>query len=89
MELKEGYIFEPVSQKQRKSAEEEFVKQEFIKTLVNEYKSPLSDLGTEFPIKIGSITKKIDIAIFKNEEDHLQENNILIVECKAPKIFNS
>ena len=52
-ELKEGYIFDPVAQKQRKATDEEFVRQEMIKTLVTEYSYSLVNMETEFPIKIG------------------------------------
>jgi len=84
--LKEGYIYDPVAQKQRKATDEEFVRQEIIKTLVNEYGYALTAMGTEFPVKIGSKTKKVDIAIFEDNSEHKQEFVQTIIECKNPKI---
>lgn len=86
MQLKEGYLYDPVAQKQRKASDEEYVRQEMVKTLVNEYTYPLTSMATEFPIKIGSATKKIDIAIFRDAVKHEQENISIIVECKKPKV---
>lgn len=84
--LKDGYIFDPVEGKQRKATDEEYVRQEMIKTLVTEYGYPLSSMKTEFPIKIGSKTKKVDVAIFPDNSEKKQETIILIIECKKPEI---
>lgn len=86
VELKEGYIYDPVAQKPRKATDEEYVRQEMIKTLVSEYGYPLISMDTEFPIKIGSESVRIDIAIFPDDKDHKQENTSLIIECKKPQI---
>jgi type I restriction enzyme M protein len=86
IELKEGYLYDPVAQKQRKATDEEFVRQEMIRTLVNEYGYPLTSMETEFPVKLGSATKKVDIAIFPDESAHKQEIVTLIIECKKPKV---
>jgi len=86
VELKEGYLYDPVAQKPRKATDEEFVRQEMIKTLVNEYGYPLTSMKTEFPIKVGSSTKKVDIAIFPDEADHKQETVVCITECKKPQV---
>ncbi len=85
IDLKEGYLYDPVAQKQRKATDEEFVRQEMVKTLVSEYRYPLTSMATEFPVKLGSATKKIDIAIFPDDTEHNQETVIRIVECKKPK----
>lgn len=84
--IKEGYLYDPVAKKQRKATDEEYVRQEMIKVLVQEYNYSLEDMETEFSIKVGSSTKRIDIAIFDENIEHLQENVKLIVETKAPKI---
>jgi type I restriction enzyme M protein len=84
--LKEGYLYDPVAQKQRKATDEEYVRQEMIKTLVNEYGYPLLSMATEFSIKLGSATKKVDIAIFPDDAENKQETLIHIVECKKPKV---
>ncbi len=86
VDLKEGYLYDPVAQKARKATDEEYVRQEMIKTLVSEYGYSLTAMETEFRIKIGSTSKKVDIAIFPDDEEHMQENVSLIVECKKPSI---
>lgn len=85
MELKEGYLYDPVAQKQRKATDEEYVRQEMIKTLVHEYGYPLTSMETEFRVKIGSASKRVDIAIFSDDAEYLQETVSIIVECKKPK----
>lgn len=86
IELKEGCLYDPVAQKQRKATDEEFVRQEMIKALVNEYGYPLPSMATEFPVKLGSATKKLDIAVFQDDAEHKQETVTLIIECKKPKV---
>jgi type I restriction enzyme M protein len=86
IELKEGYLYDPVAQRQRKATDEEFVRQEMIKTLVAEYGYPLTSMSTEFPVKLGSASKKVDIALFPDTADHKQETVTLIIECKKPKV---
>jgi hypothetical protein len=73
IELKEGYLYDPVAQQQRKATDEEFVRQEMIKTLVSEYGYSLTSMATEFPVKLGSATKKVDIAVFPDDAQHKQE----------------
>lgn len=84
--IKEGYLYDPVVKKQRKATDEEYVRQEMIKVLVAEYNYTIDNMETEFSIKVGSASKRIDIAIFNDGESHEQANVALIVETKAPKI---
>ena len=84
--IKEGYLYDPVAKKQRKATDEEYVRQEMIKVLVAEYNYTIDNMETEFSIKVGSASKRIDIAIFNDGESHEQANVALIVETKAPKI---
>ncbi len=84
--LKSGYIYDPVAQKQRKATDEEYVRQEMIKTLVNEYGYHLKNIATEFSIKIGSAPKRVDISIFPDNSEHNQESIYMIIECKKPKV---
>jgi len=86
IELKEGHIFDPVARKLRKGTDEEYVRQEMIKTLVSEYGYPLSSMATEFKIKIGSAPKKVDIAVFPDDSEQRQEHVLRIIECKRPQI---
>src|ERR1041385_7765529 len=62
---------------------EEHVRQRVARSLVEEYGYDKNDLHLEFPIKIGSGSrKKIDIAIFRPGTKHEQENVFIIVEAK-------
>lgn len=85
-ELKEGYLYDPVAKKQRKATDEEYVRQEIIKTLVSEYGYGLPSMETEFPIKDYSKSAKVDIVIFPDRADHKQETISIIIECKKPKV---
>ena len=84
--IKEGYLYDPVAKKQRKATDEEYVRQEMLKALVSEYDYIFPDMETEFVVKVGSEPKRVDIAIFKHGEKHLQENVVLIIECKAAQV---
>ena len=56
-----------ITNKLRKDTPEEFVRQEYINTLLNIYNYPKENIQLEFPIKIGSATKYADIAIFNSK----------------------
>ena len=55
------------------------------KALVRQYRYEPLDCEPEFPIKVGSSRKRVDIAVFKHGSDHKPENAYIIVECKKPK----
>ncbi|MDT0675938.1 type I restriction enzyme HsdR N-terminal domain-containing protein [Autumnicola musiva] len=60
---------------------EEWVRQNCVRFLTEEKLYPESFINVEKQLKIGDITKRYDIVIFKKDGSiHL------IVECKAPKI---
>ena len=84
--IKEGYIYDPVAKKLRKATDEEYVRQEIVIGLSSEYRYSFDDMETEFQINVGRAKKRVDIAIFPEGKEHLQENIILIVECKSAKI---
>jgi len=65
----------------RKATPEEFVRQEFCRVLLNVYKYPLSHISLEFPIQMGSKTKRGDIVIF-NSSEKTQNNIYIVVETK-------
>mgnify|MGYP001855392948 CR=1 FL=1 len=84
--IKEGYIYDPVAKKLRKATDEEYVRQEIVIGLSSEYGYSFDDMETEFQINVGRAKKRVDIAIFSEGKEHLQENILLIVECKSAKI---
>jgi len=69
----------------RKDTPQERIRQEVVRSLVKEYKYDKKDIAIEFPIKMGSTTKKADIVIFAGEK-HTQENIYIIVEIKPEGI---
>lgn len=71
----------------RKDTPEEYVRQNIEKRLVNEHQYPKGLIKIEFPIKVGSANKRVDIAIFPIDcIEFTQENIILIIECKKENI---
>lgn len=84
--IKDGFLYDPVAKKLRKATDEEYVRQEMLLGLQSEYHYSFEDMETEFPIHVGRSKKRIDIAIFPEGAEHLQENVSLIVECKPAKI---
>jgi type I restriction enzyme M protein len=70
----------------RNNTPEEKVRQEMARSLVEEYGYDKKDIELEFPIKMGSSRKRIDIAIFPPDEAHEQKNIYIIVEAKKEDI---
>ena len=68
--------------KLRNKSAEEYVRQNVERSLVQEYQYPREDIAVEFPVKLGSSRKRVDLAIFEENKKHNQDNIILLVECK-------
>ena len=45
-----------------------------------------NDIAVEFPIHIGSMRKRVDLAIFPPESEHAQQNISIVVECKRERV---
>ncbi|MCA0028279.1 MULTISPECIES: N-6 DNA methylase [unclassified Mesorhizobium] len=82
----DGKICDFIDGRLRADTPEEYVRQNIERRLVLELGFQPSNIRIEFPIKVGSATKKIDIAIFKPGDPHVQENVWIIVECKRDNI---
>ncbi|WP_295722172.1 type I restriction enzyme HsdR N-terminal domain-containing protein [uncultured Methanobrevibacter sp.] len=78
-----------ITGKLRKNTPEERVRQDFARLLVEIYGYSIKDMDAEFTIKMGREKKKADIVIFKENEEHLQENIIIIVEVKKEDVSPS
>jgi len=80
---KEGkiYIFDDIRKKNIFLTPEEWVRQHFVKFLINEQGYSKSLIAIEKEIKVNNLKKRFDILVFNNKGEHE-----LIVECKAPKI---
>lgn len=81
-----GKIVDYIDGSFREDTSEEYVRQQIEKSLVKEYLYPKNLLSVEHSIKLGSIRKRVDIAIFQEDELKNQEDIKLLVECKQEKI---
>ena len=77
----EGKIKCLITGKMRKETPEEYVRQEYCRILLDVYKYPKTHIEVEFPIKVGSTDKRVDIIIF-NDTMKSQDNVLLLIETK-------
>src|SRR5262245_27393805 len=70
----------------RKETPEEHVRQRVARSLVEEYKYNHADIEIEFPIKVGSKTQRVDIAIFPPGVQHTQQTIAIIAETKRDNV---
>ncbi|HUW95132.1 MAG TPA: N-6 DNA methylase [Anaerolineae bacterium] len=70
----------------RKLTPEEYVRQNLERSLVGEYKYDKKDIEVEFPIKMGTRRKRVDLAVFPTGKAHEQQSISVIVETKAEKV---
>ena len=78
------YIFDEIRKKYLLLTPEEWVRQNFIKYLINEMNYPRQLISIEMEFKIKKIVKRCDIVVFNKSG---RPN--LIVECKSPSIIIS
>lgn len=83
--IPDGKICDYITGKFRKDTPEEYVRQNLEKRLVNELKYPLSRLGVEVSIKLGSRKARADVVIYLPDRPSNQENIYSILECKKEK----
>ena len=74
-------IFDSVRRKFVALTPEEWVRQNFIRYLIEEKKIPVSRIAVEMEISLNRMSKRCDVVIFDK-----QPKPLLIVECKAPSI---
>lgn len=84
--LPDGKICDFIDQKIRKDTPEEYVRQNIERRLVLELGYAPEQIEVEYPIKQGSKTVRVDLAIFKEGVQHEQENIWIIIECKRDTI---
>ena len=75
-----------VTGKLRPDRPEENVRQRVARSLMDDYGYGPEDIAIEFPIKLGSSRKRVDIAIFEQGSDRTQEQIKIIIECKEEKV---
>ena len=61
---------------------EEYVRQNLERALVRQYRYDPADCEPEFPIRIGSSRRRVDVAVFRPGQPHTQENVYIVVETK-------
>ncbi|MGV0160319.1 N-6 DNA methylase [Mycobacterium colombiense] len=69
-----------------KDTPEEYVRQNIEKALVRQYKYVASDCEPEFPIKVGSSRKRVDIVVFEAGKAHEQAHTYVLIETKKAEI---
>lgn len=79
----EGMVVDFLTGRFFRDTPEEYVRQNIEKALVRQYRYDPLDAAPEFPIKIGSARKRVDIVIFKPGVEHQQQNVWLLVETKS------
>ena len=74
------FIFDDIRKKYLRLTPEEWVRQNFVKYLIDEKKYPASLIVIEKGLKLNELTKRADVLIYKDSSP------ILLVECKAPNV---
>lgn len=74
-----GYTLDYVSGKQIKESKKELVRQRVVRALIHEYGFSPDNMVLDYPV---AGRKKIDIAIFHNEQEHSQDNLSRAVICR-------
>jgi type I restriction enzyme M protein len=77
-----GKVVDFVTGKLLNDTPEEYVRQNVAMSLVLEYGYDRQQLELEYRIKVGSGTKRVDLAIFPEGVPHVQENITVLVETK-------
>jgi type I restriction enzyme M protein len=78
----EGKVADFLTGKHVPDTPEEYVRQNLEKALVRQYKYPPADCDPEFPIKVGSSRKRVDVVVFEPGAPHTQEHALVLVETK-------
>jgi type I restriction enzyme M protein len=84
--LPDGKLCDFIDQKIRNDTPEEYVRQNIERRLVYELDYLPEQIEVEYPIKQGSKTVRIDLAIFREGDIHKQENVWIAIECKRDSI---
>ncbi len=82
----QGKLIDVVDGTLRDDTPEEYVRQEISKSLLREYSYLKEDIAVEHRIKVGSASKRVDLAIFPEGAQHNQESIWGLVECKASTV---
>lgn len=82
--LNSGYLLDYISDKPIKETSKEIVRQKIARALIHEYGISPEDMGLDFAI---GGRKKVDLAIFHHDKEHIPENLSRVVLCRQePKV---
>ncbi|MDR4484750.1 MAG: N-6 DNA methylase [Nitrospirales bacterium] len=84
--LPDGKICDFIDQKVRNDTPEEYVRQNIERRLILELGFRLEQVAVEFPIAMGSSSKRVDLVVFRDGDRHVQENAWIIIECKRDTV---
>ncbi len=79
--LQKNFIFDEIRKKYVKLTPEEWVRQNFIRFLVEEKHYPASLIAIEKKADVNSLLQRSDIVLYNNKA-----KPVMIVECKAAKV---
>ncbi|HPA86717.1 MAG TPA: type I restriction enzyme HsdR N-terminal domain-containing protein [Bacteroidales bacterium] len=74
-------IFDTLRRKWVRLTPEEWVRQNFVRYLVNEGGYPPGLIGIEINFQLGKMKKRVDILVHDR-----RGNPVMIIECKAPEV---
>ncbi|WP_328604476.1 N-6 DNA methylase [Amycolatopsis sp. NBC_00345] len=80
--IPEGKVADFLTGRHVRDTPEEYVRQNLEKALVRQYKYDARDCEPEFPIRVGSSRKRVDVVVFQPGAAHAQENAYVLVETK-------
>jgi type I restriction enzyme M protein len=86
--IPEGFIPDYISgTKNIKDSPKEQVRQRIARALLHEYAISNDDMESDFSVVIAGKRKKVDVAIFHHESEHVVENMSRVVVCRPePKV---
>jgi type I restriction enzyme M protein len=84
--LPDRKICDYIDQKIRNDTPEEYVRQNIERRLVLELGYTRDQIAVEFHIKIGSSGVRVDLALFPESVEHIQDNVAIIIECKRDSV---
>ena len=70
----DGKAVDFIDQKVRGDTPEEYIRQNMELRLVLELGFAPEQIAVEFPIKIGSVQRRVDLAVFESGRAHIQDN---------------
>ena len=80
----DGFVQDFLTKRFFRNTPEEYVRQNVERALIRGYQYSAGDCEPEYPIKVGSSRKRVDIVVFRPGSEHKQENAWLLVETKKP-----